>query len=309
MQKVISIIIPVYNEEKNISEVYSRVLGVLSHIPYRYEIIFINDGSVDGSEQEIIKIAQKDSQVKVIEFSRNFGKEAATTAGIHTASGDAIVMIDADLQHPPALIAEMVKKWEEGAEVVVGVRKKNKNEGLVKRIGSMFFYSVINAIGEMPIVPRSTDFRLIDRKVSEEFKRFTERERMTRGLIDWLGFRHVYIFFDASKRMAGKPSYGTWKLFRLAFSAMRAHSLLPLRIAGLLGAAISFVSVALAVYVFVKIYFYDDTFDSAAMLALMIMFLVGVVLVCMGFIASYIGLIQKEVQNRPLYVVRHKHNL
>lgn len=308
MSKVISVVIPVYNEEENILKVYSRVSSVLSHTPYGHEIILVNDGSTDKSEREIAVIIEKDPKAKAIEFSRNFGKEAATTAGICAALGDAIIIIDADLQHPPEFITEMIKKWEEGVEVVVGVRRTNKNEGLVKRVGSMFFYLVMNAIGEMPITPGATDFRLIDRKVAEEFKRFTEHERMTRGLIDWLGFRRAYVSFDANERIMGKPSYSTRKLFSLAFSAMRAHSLLPLRVAGWIGTSISFVSVALAIYVFTKIYFYNDTFDSAAMLALMIMFLVGVVLICMGFIASYIGVIQKEVQNRPMYIVRDRLN-
>lgn len=308
VSKVISVIIPVYNEEKNIPEIYSRVSSVLSYIPYGYEIILVDDGSIDGSKREITSIIKKDSKVKAIEFSRNFGKEAATTAGVCAALGDAIIIIDADLQHPPEFITEMIKKWEEGAEVVVGVRRTNKNEGPVKRIGSKFFYLLMNTIGETSIIPGSTDFRLIDRKVANEFKRFTEHERMTRGLIDWLGFRRAYVPFNANERIVGKPGYSTAKLFSLAFSAMRAHSLLPLRVAGWIGTSISLISVTLAIYVFTKIYFYNDTFDSAAMLALMIMFLVGVVLICMGFIASYIGSIQKDVQNRPMYIIRDRQN-
>ena len=308
--KKLSVIIPVFNEEKNIPRVYARVLAVLGKLPYEKEIIFIDDGSTDGSVREIGALAQKDSRVKSVEFSRNFGKEIATTAGIHNASGDAIVLIDADLQHPPEIISEFVNEWEKGAEVVIGVRKKNKNEGAVKKIGSVLFYALMKRIGdkETPITPGSTDFRLIDRKVAEEFKRFTEHDRMTRGLLDWLGFRRAFVFFDADERTEGKAGYGTTKLFHLAFSAIRSHSLFPLRVASWLGGIISLVSVGLACYVFAAIYFYHDTFDSAAMLAVMIMFLVGIVLVCLGFMASYIGAILKEGQNRPMYVIRERKN-
>ena len=166
---------------------------------YNYEIIFVDDGSSDNSVDEIKKLADTDENVFYFEFSRNFGKEIATSAGINNAKGDAVIMLDADLQHPPKLIPEFLKKWESGAEIVVGIRNKNKGEGLIKKFGSFLFYKIINLISATKIIPRSTDYRLLDKVVIREFNRFTERNRMTRGLIDWLGFRRDYVYFNAER--------------------------------------------------------------------------------------------------------------
>jgi len=175
--KLISIIIPVYNEEKNISLLYTELVKAWRGLEnkYDYEIIFVDDGSRDNSAPEIEKLAEKDDKVKYLQFSRNFGKELAITAGLREAKGNAAIMIDADLQHPAELIPRFIEKWEEGAEVVVGVRKKNKREGLVKKIGSFLFYKIINAIAEIEVTPNATDFRLLDRIVINEFNRFTEK--------------------------------------------------------------------------------------------------------------------------------------
>ena len=306
-KKLFSIIVPVYNEEKNISLFYAKIQLILKTLNYKWEIIFINDGSSDKSMLELEKIVEKDKQVKIIDFSRNFGKEVAVTAGINTCKGMACIILDADLQHPIEKIPEFIAKWEAGAEVVIGVREKNKGEGLVKKIGSYFFYKMINLISSMEIVTRATDYRLLDRVVIDEFNKLTEKNRMTRALIDWLGFRRTYVHFQANERMYGKPTYSFWKLVRLAFNSMISFSLFPLKLAGYLGIIITFFSGLLGLFIFINRYITNNLyFSGPAILAVVILFLIGIVLICLGLIALYIANIHAEVTNRPMYIVRKK---
>ncbi|MCX6800514.1 MAG: glycosyltransferase family 2 protein, partial [Candidatus Falkowbacteria bacterium] len=196
-----SIITPAYNEKDNIEPLYEALKAVFATLEnHDFELIFVNDGSKDGTSLEIRKLSEKDERVKYLEFSRNFGKETATTCGINHSSGDACILIDADLQHPVELIPEFIKKWEKGFEVVIGVRRRNKSASLLKRMGSCIFYKInksISDVGNTKVPAGSTDFRLMDRVVIDEFNRFTEKNRMTRGLIDWLGFRRGFISFEA----------------------------------------------------------------------------------------------------------------
>lgn len=306
-KNLLSIIVPVYNEEKNIPLFYEKIQVILDALNYTWEIVFVNDGSCDKSILELEKISQKDSRVQVIDFSRNFGKEIAVTAGINNCQGVACIILDADLQHPIEKIPEFIEKWEAGAEVVVGVRKKNKGEGFVKKIGSYFFYKMINRISDMEIVTRATDYRLIDRVVIDAFNRLTEKNRMTRALIDWLGFRREYIYFEANERIHGVPTYGFWKLVRLAFNSMIAFSLFPLKLAGYLGVIITFFSGLLGIFIMIDRYMTKELhFSGSVILAVVILFLIGVVLVCLGLIALYIANIHAEVTNRPMYIIRKK---
>jgi len=313
-RKLISIVIPVYNEEKNIPLIYGEMEKVwpLLDNDYDYEIIFVNDGSQDGSGEIMEKLASVNRKIKYIEFSRNFGKEIATSAGLHHANGDAAIIIDADLQHPPELIPEFIQKWREGADVVIGVREKNQGEGLVKKAGSYLFYKVMGLIGETKIVPRSTDYRLIDKQVIQEFRRFTERNRITRGLLEWLGFKRAYIYFSANGRKFGERRYSYLKLIKLAFSSVTTHSLFPLKLAGYLGVIITFFSGFLGLFIFIEKYILGDVwrlnFSGPAILAVINLFLVGIILICLGFVALYIANIHGEVINRPMYVIRKKKN-
>lgn len=314
MKKLISVIIPVCNESLNISHIYEEVVLVLEKISqeFDYEIIFINDGSTDDSVEKIDQLASEHRQVKLIDFSRNFGKELAITAGLNYAAGDAAIIIDADLQHPPELIEEFISKWQAGAEMVIGIRKKNKRAGMVKQLGSLVFYNLMNLIGETEIKARATDYRLLDRKVINEFNRFTEHSRLTRGLIDWLGFKKQYIYFFANERKYGKAAYNGVKLFKLSLSAIISNSLVPLKIAGYLGFLIIIFSGPLGLFIFFDRYVFNNlsgfNFSGPAILALLNLFLTGIVLSCLGLIALYIGNIQQETTNRPLYIVREKKN-
>lgn len=312
MKELISVIVPVYNEEDNILLLYEELNNVWKKLKPKHdcEIIFINDGSIDSSDQVIERLLNKDNRIKYIEFSRNFGKEVALTAGLNHAKGVAAIMLDADLQHPVKLIPKFLEKWEKGSEVVIGVRQKSKDEDLVRRFSSAFFYQIMNFIGGTQLVPRATDYRLLDRKVINEFNRLTERNRITRGLLDWLGFNRDYIYFSLGKRASGKPSYSILKLTRLAFSSFVSLSLFPLRLAGYLGLVITLFSGTLGFFVLVNQYILDEPvgfiFSGTAGLAIFIMFLIGIVLMSLGLIAMYIANIHNEVLNRPMYIIRKK---
>ncbi|KKP97629.1 MAG: Glycosyl transferase [Candidatus Moranbacteria bacterium GW2011_GWE1_36_7] len=310
--KKISIIIPAHNEERNIPLIYDKLKEVSESFlgKYLFEIIFINDGSDDDTFVEIEKLARNDENLKYIDFSRNFGKETATSAGLNSCNGDACIMLDADLQHPVELIPNFIAKWEAGAEVVVGIRAQNKSDGFAKKIGSAIFYKIINKISEIEVVPNATDFRLLDRIVIDQFNKLTETNRMTRALIDWLGFRREYINFQANERIHGQASYDFWKLFKLAMNSFVSLSLFPLKLAGNLGLVIVFVSGISGLYILLGKYFFHtrfaSTFSDSENLAILIVFLVGIILTSLGLIALYIANIHGEVINRPMYVVRKK---
>lgn len=311
--KLISIIVPIYNEEKNIHLLVERLKKVLESLQgYAWEIILVNDGSSDNSQGEMEKFSAVEPRIKVIEFARNFGKEIATTAGIHRCKGDACVILDADLQHPPELIPEFVKKWEGGAEVIIGVRKRDKGEGVIKKVGSWLFYKIINKIAETKLIPNSCDYRLLDRAVIDEFNRFTEKNRITRALIDWLGFRRDYVYFNTHERVHGKAGYSFKKLFKLAFTSFISLSLFPLRFAGYLGIFIMLISGALGLFILIEKYILHDPLNlyisGTSTLAVILLFLVGIILSCLGLIALYIANIHHEVINRPMYVIRSRNN-
>lgn len=310
--KVISIIVPAHNEAENIPVFCERVQPILESLDeaYSYEILFVNDGSTDETLEVLKQASARDSRIRYIDFSRNFGKEIATTAGLNHASGDACILIDADLQHPIELIPEFINQWECGFEVVVGIRNKSRSDSWIKKVGSVIFYAILNKIVETKVVPNSTDFRLLDRMVVNEFNRLTEVNRMTRGLIDWMGFKRTYIFFDANERLHGTASYNFWKLARLAFNSFVSLSLLPLRLAGYLGIFITAISSIAGFYILLGKYFFRwhfaSTFSDAENLAIFIVFLVGILLMSIGLLSLYIENIHREVLGRPLYIIRKK---
>lgn len=309
---LISVVIPCYNEKGNLSRLHQALAGVFASLGSRYdaEFLFIDDGSADGTAAEIEKLTQGDSRIRLISFSRNFGKEIATSAGIRFARGAAVIMLDADLQHPPELIPLFLEKWQNGAEVVIGVRANNKSYALIKKCGAALYYKLIGAISNTAMVPRETDFRLIDRSVADAFNTFTERQRNTRALIDWLGFKREYIEFNANERANGKAKYSLGKLFHLAMYSFVSHSLFPLRLAGYLGGFITFFSGLLGIAVFFERYVFHDALNwhisGSAQLSIINVFLIGIVLMCLGIVALYIENIHNETTNRPMYVIRKK---
>jgi polyisoprenyl-phosphate glycosyltransferase len=310
---LISVVVPSWNEERSLPALHGALKSAFSGADFDGEFVFVDDGSTDASLEVLAALAVTDARVKVLSLSRNFGKEIAATAGIRHASGDAVVLMDADGQHPASLIPEFVRLWRAGAEVVVGVRRRQSDQTWSRRLGSDFFYACMSRISETPVTPRATDFRLLDRVVTDEFNRFTEHHRLTRALIDWLGFRRAYLEFDAPAREAGESRFGMLRLLRLALNSFVSHSLFPLKLAGYVGVIIVALSGPFGLFMFVNKYFLGDPFyfdfSGPAMLAVLNSFLVGIVLCSLGLIALYIANIHGEVVNRPLYAVRKRLNL
>jgi dolichol-phosphate mannosyltransferase len=309
----LSVVIPVLNEEKNIPILWHELGPVLKKLDdFEYEVIFVNDGSTDDTETLLHSYTNEDEHIKVISFSRNFGKEIALSAGMHAAQGDAAIMMDVDLLHPPAMIPELITKWDEGSDVVVAIRKSHKGESAWKRFGSYVFYAVLSKISETKIVPYSTDFRLVSRQVLDVFKLCEERNRMTRGLIDWLGFKQSYVYFGSRVR-DGQPAYGFSKLVRLAIDSFVKNSLFPLKLVGYLGLTLTSLSSIVGIVVVANKYWFKTgwgaNFSAVDMVSIMLVFMVGILLVCMGILALYIADIQVEIRKRPMYVVKDKKNL
>lgn len=311
-KKLVSVIIPMYNEMANVEVIYQALSEVTKTLSlYAFEFIFVNDGSTDETSSLLARLYRKDLRVRVMEFSRNFGKEAAVSAGLHSAEGDAAIILDSDLQHPPQLMGEFLEKWEAGAEVVVGVREYSGKEDWLKRYSSNLYYRILRTISPHSIImPHATDFRLLDRCVIDAFNEFTERNRMTRGLIDWLGFRRDYVYFVSPPRQHGEASYSYRKLMGLAVNSMTAYSMFPLRLAGYLGVFILSLSALSGLFVVAEKYMLQDPLNlritGTAVLAIALLFLVGIVLACLGLISLYIAQIHAETINRPLYMLRRR---
>jgi dolichol-phosphate mannosyltransferase len=305
----LSIVIPAYNEAASLERFNRDLLAVVKATGIKYEIIYVDDGSRDHTLDKLNDLAT-DNNIKIVSLARNFGKEAALTAGLAHSTGDAIIMLDADGQHPVAAIPEFIATWQNGAQLVVGVRKQNRSHGLIARLGSRLFYKLQNNISHTKTVPGSTDFRLIDAQVKDEFLKLTEKKRITRGLIDWLGFKPTYIQFDQLSRIGGKPSYGFKKLVGLAVNSFVASGPKPLYFFGWLGGLITLIAGALGLFVLVEMIILPDPLGLAitgsAMLGILTSFLVGIVLVSQAITALYVSSIHTESLNRPLYVVDKK---
>lgn len=305
----ISVIVPCYNEGTNIVPFYKhlgQVLGELEESGIVCDLIYVNDGSSDDTLAKLYQLAKHNPKVKIIDLSRNFGKEVATTAGIHYATGDALIMIDADGQHPVESVPLFIKKWQAGAQVVTGIRKSNQKEGFVKRYGSRIFYYCFDRFTDTKRVPGSTDFRLIDRAVQVEFAKMTERNRVTRGLIDWLGFKQDYVEYHANARMSGDAGYNFTKLLSLALNSSISLSLKPLYFSAYAGAFILPLSILIGVFSAIEMLIGDPlglNIRASAYLVILILFLVGLLLVSQGIMALYLSRMHAETQNRPLYIV------
>jgi dolichol-phosphate mannosyltransferase len=305
---VISVVVPVYNEEAVIYESYSRLKGVLEGLDDTYELIFVNDGSRDATPDIIRSICESDPNVRLIDFARNFGHQTAITAGMDYAAGDAVIVIDADLQDPPEVIPQMIAKWREGFDVVYGQRARRKGETLFKRFTSAAFYRVLQKLTDVDIPVDTGDFRLIDRKVCDALKRVKERNRYVRGIISWLGFRQTGVEFVREKRFAGETKYPLKKMLRFAFDAITSFSYKPLKLATYAGVTVSLGGFAyLLVVLYLKL-FTDSTVTGWASMMAVNLFFNGVVLLMLGIMGEYIGRIYDEAKGRPLYVVREELN-
>ncbi len=301
-----SIIIPVYNESEVIRETYNRLLTVMNQTKQSYELIFVNDGSTDTTAAIIREFIAKDKNVKLIDLSRNFGHQIAISAGMDSASGDAIVIIDADLQDPPEVILQMIEKWKEGYEVVYGKRIKRKGESFFKNITAKLYYRLLKQMTSVDIPVDTGDFRLIDKKVREVFLTLTEKNRYVRGLISWAGFKQTAVEYVRDERFAGTTKYPLKKMIKFALDGITSFSNKPLKLAIYTGMALSALSfIYLLVVVIQKLFTYTTIIGWASIIAVNLFFN-GIILMFLGIIGEYIGRIYEEAKNRPLYVIREK---
>lgn len=307
----VAVVVPVHCEAANLFALHRRISLVANTASsYSWRFIFINDGSTDNSYALLCELAKRDSRVTVLDLSRNFGKEVALTAGVFEASeADAVVCMDADLQHPPELMIKLLVEWENGADVVVTVRTSLAGQTLFRRAASFLFYWIMRRISNVQMVPNTPDYRLYDKKVLTAFKLVTERQRMFRGIMDWLGFKRATVHFDADARSGGSATYSTSDLWRLAINSVTSFSLAPLRLTGYLGGLICLVSGLLLCWMLANyLYFGYSVYTPLALVAVTNTFLIGIVLVALWFVALYVGSIHTEVLNRPLYAVRERLN-
>ncbi len=308
MSKKISIIVSVYNEEEVLFEFYRETIKVLLLIENPYEIIFVNDGSVDGSRGILFNIAKDDENVRVVHFSRNFGHEAAMIAGIDNASGDYLICMDADLQHPPTLLPEMVRKFESGYDIINMVRTVNKSAGIIKNITSSMFYKVINRLSDIHLVINASDFFGISKRVADVLRsNYREKTRFLRGYVQNVGFNTTNIEYEAGKRFAGKSKYSIKKLFRFSMNTIMTFSNLPLKLGIYAGGMAAFLAIIMMIYTIVS-FIRVGTPSGYATTICLICFMFSVLFFIVGIIGEYLGLILSEIKDRPIYIVEEKLN-
>lgn len=304
--KTVSIVIPMYYEEEVARECYEKVSNVLKSLKdkYDYEIIFVNDGSKDKTLEILENIAKDDKKAKIISFSRNFGHQAAVTAGLKEVSGDAIVIIDADLQDPPELIPQMLELWEQGNEVIYGKRKTRKGESAFKLLTAKMFYKTLNALSDVEIPKDTGDFRLVDRKVVDVINSLPEHNKFLRGLFSWVGYKQKAFEYERQERFAGKTKYPLKKMLKLASDGIIGFSTKPLKLVGILGIISIVISFILLIYALIS-YLFQLNNLSAGWTSIMvaITFFAGVQLLSIWIIAEYIGKIYDESKRRPQYIV------
>lgn len=309
--KKLSIVIPMYYEEEVANECYARITSVCKSIEnYEYEIIFVNDGSKDKTLEILEKIAKEDKQVKVISFSRNFGHQVAVTAGLKYVTGDAIVIIDADLQDPPELIPEMLKLWEQGNDVIYGKRKKREGESRFKLFTASMFYKTLNALSDVKIPMDTGDFRLVDRNVVDTINSMPEHNKFLRGLFSWAGYNQYALEYERRERYAGKTKYPLKKMIKLATDGIIGFSTKPLKMLGGLGIISIFISFIILVYAILSFIFeWNDITAGWTSIMVAITFFAGVQLLSIWVISEYIGRIYEETKNRPQYIINRKINI
>jgi glycosyltransferase involved in cell wall biosynthesis len=299
----ITIIIPIYNEEHVIPELYKRLQNTVSQISKNYELIFVNDGSKDNSLLELLKLSEQDLRVSYINFSRNFGHQIAITAGLDASNGKTVVIIDGDLQDPPELITDLFKKYSEGYDVIYAKRKERKGESVFKKVTAKLFYLTLKRITAIDIPLDTGDFRLIDRKVVNYLNQMPEQNKFLRGQIAWLGFKQAEVLFNRDKRKYGKTGYSLGKMLRFAMDGITSFSDKLLQLAIKLGFIISFVAFIVTLYALYSHFILDRTITGWTSLIISSMIIGGVQLISIGIIGEYISRINKNVLKRPLYII------
>ena len=299
----LSIVVPVYNEAAVIGEFHARLVAVLDGLGEDAEVVYVNDGSRDDSLRQLRAFADADARVVLLDLSRNFGKEIAMTAGLDHATGDAVIVIDSDLQDPPELIPEMLREWRAGADVVMMRRQSREGESWFKKATASAFYRVIGSIGEMPIPADVGDFRLLSRRAVDALRRLPERTRFMKGLYAWVGFRQTTLDYHRDARFAGVTKWNYWRLWNLALEGITSFSSAPLKLASYVGLATAIYALGAGAYVFGKALLFGDRVAGYPSLMVTVLFLGGVQLIALGIIGEYLARMFVEVKARPLYLL------
>jgi glycosyltransferase involved in cell wall biosynthesis len=301
----VDIVVPAYNEAASIPTLYERLAKMAAgETRYAFRFLIVDDGSTDDTESVVQALAASDPRIKPVMLSRNFGHQAALSAGLDHADADAVVFLDADLQHPPELVSELLRKWEQGAQVVDTIRLEDKQLSMFKRTTSRGFYKLINLLSEVPIEPGAADFRLLDRSAARALGQVKERARFVRGLVQWIGFRHDRVEYTPEARFAGRSKFSLRKMLRLAFDGLYSFSSVPLRVATWLGAVVSLAAFVYAVYAVYARFFTDETIPGWTSLLVVVLLIGGAQLVTLGILGGYIGRIYEEVRARPVYLLQ-----
>ncbi|HDH52979.1 MAG TPA: glycosyltransferase [Nitrospirae bacterium] len=301
-----SVVVPVFNEEENLKELYGRLKDVLEGMNRQYEVIFVDDGSEDKSLEIIKMLASSDKAVKYRALTRNFGHEASSTAGLDIAKGDVVVLMDADLQDPPELIPQMLKLWQEGNQLVYARRLRRYGENIFRRVSAKFFYRLIALISDSEIPVDTGDFRLMDRAVVNDFLKCREQNRFVRGLTSWVGYKQAALNFERDRRFAGESKYNTFKLLLLMLDVITGFSIKPLRVATALGFLVTVLSMVMVCVIVIQKFFFNLNIQGYALLVTGLFFMGGVQMFFLGIIGEYIGKIYRQVQGRPLYLVKEE---
>jgi dolichol-phosphate mannosyltransferase len=301
-----SIVVPVFNEEEVIAHTYQRLTQVMQGLNEPYEILFVNDGSRDNTYVQLEQFEAQDDAVRVLDFSRNFGHQVAITAGMDHAVGQAIVVIDADLQDPPELIVAMISKWKAGYDVVYAKRVSRKGETWFKKQSAALFYRVLHRLSDIDIPLDTGDFRLIDRQVADQLKAIREKSRFVRGLVSWVGFRQTAVEYERDERLYGVTKYPLKKMIKLSLDGMTSFSIKPLKITSYLGILSSIAGFIYMLYVLYLRFFTEHTIAGWTSAIIVQLFFNGVILIMLGIIGEYVGRIHDESKDRPIYILREK---
>jgi len=300
---VFSLIVPIWNEEQVIPELYKRVVATMESTGQTWELVCVNDGSRDRSLALLLELNAKDPRVKVVDFSKNFGHQVAITAGADYAEGDAVIVMDADLQDPPDVVLRMIEKWREGYEVVYAVRAKREGETWFKLFTAKVFYRLLRGVANIDIPVDAGDFRLMDRRVVFAMRQLREKHRFMRGLSSWVGFKQIGVEYERAERFAGETKYPFRKMLRLAMNAITSFSYLPLQLATYFGFTLAFLSLIGIILTIILRLSGSDAFHGQATTLVSVLFLGGIQLIFLGIIGEYLGRIYDEVKDRPLYIV------
>ncbi|AVM76410.1 glycosyltransferase family 2 protein [Magnetospirillum gryphiswaldense] len=304
---VLSLVVPMFNEAGNLDRLFDRLAQVMADLGESYEIVCVDDGSRDDTAVRALEHRRRDPRIKVVELSRNFGKELALTAGLRHTSGQAVVMIDADLQHPPEVIKDMMREWRQGFEMVIAVRRDRDDESAVKRLAAKVFYEVFGRVSEVRLPPGAGDFRLLDRKVVKVLNAMPEHARFMKGLYAWVGFRQTIIPFDVAERAHGETKFNLFRLWRLAVDGITSFTSLPLKVWTFMGMLVASFALLYGLLFIVKTLILGIDVPGYPSLIVAITFFSGVQLISLGVIGEYLGRVFAEVKNRPLFVVREAH--